>query len=45
MTYTTWIQRVNTAGGIAPADGCSIAADVGKKILVPYLADYVFYRP
>jgi hypothetical protein len=35
---------VNTAGGIAPAAGCSAAADVGKKALVPYTTDYIFYR-
>jgi Protein of unknown function (DUF3455) len=45
LTYTTYIQRVNTVGGIAPADGCSVATDVGRKALVPYMADYVFYRP
>jgi hypothetical protein len=45
LTYTTYIQRVNTAGGIAPAGGCSAATDVGRKALVPYMADYVFYRP
>ena len=45
LTDTTFIQRVNTAGGIAPADGCSAATDVGRKVFVPYLADYVFYRP
>ena len=44
LTATTYIQRVNTVGGIAPAGGCITAADVGKKALVPYLADYVFYR-
>jgi hypothetical protein len=45
MTDTTFIQRVNTAGGIAPATGCSALADVGNKVFVPYAADYVFYRP
>jgi hypothetical protein len=44
MTHTTYIHRVNTAGGMAPAEGCSGAGDVGKKALVPYTADYVFYR-
>jgi hypothetical protein len=44
LTSTTYIQRVNTLGGVAPADGCSLAADVGRKALVPYTADYVFYR-
>jgi uncharacterized protein DUF3455 len=45
LTGTTYIQRVNTAGGIAPLDGCGVATDVGRKALVPYAADYVFYRP
>jgi hypothetical protein len=41
---TTVIQRVNTLGGIAPATGCSKSADVGKKAMVPYAADYFFYK-
>jgi len=45
LTYTTYIQRVNTAGGVPPGDGCIIATDVGKKALVPYAADYFFFRP
>jgi Protein of unknown function (DUF3455) len=44
LTSTTHIQRVNTAGGIAPATGCRVAADVGRRALVPYVADYVFYK-
>ena len=44
LTPTTFIQRVNTAGGIAPATGCKSAKDTGKKALVPYTTDYVFYR-
>jgi uncharacterized protein DUF3455 len=44
MTRTTFIQRVNTSGGIAPATGCALSTDVGKKTLVPYAADYIFYR-
>jgi len=46
LTATTQIQRVNTAGGVAPEAGCSAAGDVGKKAFVPYTADYFFYsRP
>ena len=42
---TTFVQRVNTTGGTTPAaDGCRHADDIGKKALVPYTADYVFYR-
>jgi Protein of unknown function (DUF3455) len=44
LTATTYIQRVNTAGGIAPVTGCKSAKDTGKKALVPYSTDYVFYR-
>jgi hypothetical protein len=44
MTQTTFIQRLNTKGGSAPADGCLVSSDVGKQILVPYSADYYFFR-
>ena len=44
LTKTTFIQRLNTNGGSAPATGCSIASDVGKQALVPYSADYFFFR-
>ena len=40
----TFIQRLNTAGGIAPSTGCVESRDVGKKALVPYEADYFFYK-
>jgi hypothetical protein len=38
---TTSIQRVNTAGGLAPASGCS-EQNVGTTARVPYVADYYF---
>jgi hypothetical protein len=45
LTETTFIQRLNTAGGVAPAaSSCSSAADAGKKALVPYSTDYFFYK-
>ena len=44
MTQTSFIQRLNTQGGSAPATGCSTFSDVGKQALVPYSADYVFLR-
>ena len=44
MTKTTFIQRLNTKGGSAPATGCSVAGDVGHQALVPYSADYLFFR-
>lgn len=44
LANVTFIQRLNTGGGIAPSAGCSGAADVGSKAMVPYTADYFFYR-
>jgi hypothetical protein len=44
LTGTQYVQRINTAGGASPAGGCKSAADIGKKALVPYTTDYVFYR-
>jgi Protein of unknown function (DUF3455) len=44
LTGTLFIQRVNTSGGVAPTTGCKSSQDVGKKVLVPYTTDYVFYR-
>jgi hypothetical protein len=44
LTKTTFIQRLNTKGGSAPTDGCFTSADVGNQALVPYTADYFFFR-
>ena len=44
LSKTTFIQRLNTKGGSAPDDGCSTSADVGNQTLVPYTADYFFFR-
>jgi hypothetical protein len=44
MTRTTYVQRLNTKGGLAPTQGCAAAADVGKQVLVPYTADYYFFH-
>ena len=41
---TTFVQRLNTTGGLAPKTGCSSLADVGNKAFVPYTADYFFYK-
>ena len=43
LTKTTFIQRLNTAGGVAPSDGCARFEDIGAKAFVPYTADYFFY--
>jgi hypothetical protein len=47
LTKTTFIQRLNTKGGSAPANpatGCLVPTDVGDQLLVPYSADYFFFR-
>jgi hypothetical protein len=41
---TTFIQRVNTVGGVAPPTGCNRPTDIGHKAFVPYTADYFFFR-
>jgi hypothetical protein len=44
LTGTTFLQRLNTRGGLAPTTGCDVLSDVGHKAFVPYTADYFFYR-
>lgn len=44
LSDTTFVQRVNTRGGLAPSTGCDTLPDVGKKAFVPYTADYFFYK-
>lgn len=45
LEKASYIQRINTSGGMPPVDNsCDRSSDVGKKALVPYRADYVFYR-
>jgi Protein of unknown function (DUF3455) len=43
LTATTFIQRLNTSGGIAPSTGCTSTKEVGNHSFVPYTADYFFY--
>ena len=44
LTATTFIQRLNTSGGVAPSTGCSSSTNVGNQAFVPYMADYFFYQ-
>jgi hypothetical protein len=46
LSKTTFVQRLNTKGGSAPddSDGCGSTANVGNQRLVPYTADYYFFR-
>ncbi|HWP12635.1 MAG TPA: DUF3455 domain-containing protein [Ramlibacter sp.] len=43
MTGTTFIQRVNVQGGVAPDAPCEWI-NVGQTRAIKYQADYVFYR-
>ena len=43
MSGVTYVQRVATKGGVAPATPCNGTA-VGKKEIVKYQADYIFYK-
>jgi hypothetical protein len=40
LAKATFVQRLNTKGGAAPTTACS----VGQTQLVPYSADYYFYK-
>jgi hypothetical protein len=40
LTRTSYIQRIRTVGGLAPAGSCA----AGSSVEVPYSADYVFYK-
>jgi Protein of unknown function (DUF3455) len=44
FSKVTSIQRVHTAGGVAPESGCS-EATLGKQVRVNYTADYYFFTP
>jgi hypothetical protein len=44
LSETTFIQRLDTSGGVAPSTGCALATDVGKRAFVPYTTDYFFYK-
>jgi hypothetical protein len=41
---TTFIQRINTVGGLAPAAADCNADTAGTRTEVPYTADYVFFK-
>ncbi len=43
LASVTSVQRLNTVGGSAPAQGCDARSDVGKRIKAGYSADYVFF--
>lgn len=44
MTGVSYIQRVALKGGVAPASECS-SANRGRREIVNYQADYIFWKP
>jgi hypothetical protein len=44
LAHTTFIQRVATTGGLAPAARDCRATDAGTRAEVPYTADYRFWK-
>jgi hypothetical protein len=40
LVKTTWVQRLNTSGGVAPSGTCT----PGDTVAVPYSTDYVFWK-
>ncbi|WP_437278789.1 DUF3455 domain-containing protein [Sorangium sp. So ce375] len=42
LSHVAWVQRVQTVGGKAPADGCDKAHD-GAEARIDYSATYYFY--
>ncbi|HYV91625.1 MAG TPA: DUF3455 domain-containing protein [Chitinophagales bacterium] len=42
FTRITYIQRINTTGGLAPTTGAD-AAHLGEQVEIPYTATYYFY--
>lgn len=41
LAQTTFIQRLNTSGGVAPSTECG---EIGAIVMAPYRTDYLFYR-
>ncbi|HZB41158.1 MAG TPA: DUF3455 domain-containing protein [Ilumatobacter sp.] len=44
LAETTFIQRTNTTGGLAPAASTCNAKKVGNVVEIPYTADYHFWK-
>jgi Protein of unknown function (DUF3455) len=42
LTHTSYIQRINTHGGMSPVSSCD-ANHLGMEKKIPYEADYTFY--
>ena len=51
LSTSTYVQRLNTTGGSAPATPqagcaqcCAASTDIGHQVLIPYTADYYFFQ-
>jgi len=44
LVSTTFIQRIATTGGLAPAAAACEATTAGDEVEVPYTADYHFWK-
>ena len=44
LAATTYIQRIHTVGGVAPAAADCTAGSAGEQREIPYSADYVFFK-
>ena len=44
LSQTTYIQRMHTSGGLAPASGCAAPTDMGRMSFADYSTDYYFYK-
>mgnify|MGYP006184517681 FL=1 len=44
LSPVSFIQRLHTEGGVAPAGGCD-AASIGRQTRVGYRADYRLFIP
>jgi Protein of unknown function (DUF3455) len=40
LKRTTWVQRLNTSGGVSPTGACT----PGDTLAVPYTTDYFFWK-
>jgi hypothetical protein len=43
LSKATFVQRLNTTGGLPPSTGCSSLTDLGNTAFSKYTADYFFY--
>jgi len=43
LSVASFVQRVNTVGGVAPSVGCLSLDDINNTAFVPYEADYMFF--